>query len=216
MASREVSATVEKPPARLRVLKWISPFELGGDGDGVPGFGTDDDLTVTHRNSPQVDSGTVWYKIIVINNGGQTATGLDVDDSNGSLPTNAACPAVPSTLAAGNSWECRYSEDFDDGSPATTTNTASATATNVVPDSNDEATATLRVEACSGSGNRTVPDLIGLDKGEAQAAWTAAGFTGTLNVWTGQPNAEVRTQNRPAYECVAATSTMTVTRTTTP
>lgn len=216
-----VRVAVEKPPAELRVLKWVSPFQLGGDGDGHSGgvsnrFGTIDDLTVTYRPAPEVSGGTAWFKIIVINTGGQPATGLAVSDSRGALPVNATCPAVPSTLNAGASWECRYSVPFSSTSPATEDNTVTATADNVTPDGNDTETARLRVAACTGTGNRTVPRLIGLTKAQAGTAWTAAGFTGTLTTWTGQNTDPIVTQNRPAYECVAATSNMTVTRVVTP
>ncbi|MGZ9275616.1 MAG: TadE/TadG family type IV pilus assembly protein [Candidatus Limnocylindrales bacterium] len=216
-----VTVIVEKPPARLRVLKWVSPFALGDDGDGddggsAPAFGTDDDLTVTYRSSPQVSGGSVWFKIIVRNTGGRTATGLAVTDSRGAIPRTATCPAIPSTLAAGATWECRYSVPFSSATPATTNNTAAATGSNVVPDGDDSHTATMRVQACTGPGNRTVPNLIGLDKGDAQSAWTTAGFTGTLDVWSGGSSSDVVTQSRPAYDCVAATASMTVTRNPTP
>jgi len=217
-ATSSVRVTVEKPPARLRVLKWVSPFENGGDGDGVPGFGTLDDLTVTYRTAPQVSSGSAWFKLIVTNTGGQPATGLAVTDNlKTPLPVNANCPAVPSTLNAGASWECRYSVPFDSLSPALRQNVAGATASNVDPDANDTAAATLHVEACTGAANRTVPNLIGLSKSQAQTAWTGAGFTSTLDVWSSNNGAlRVVTQTRPAFECVAATSTMTVSQNTTP
>ena len=212
------TVVVERPPAKFQVLKWISPFRDGGDGDGNPGFGTIDDLTVSY--SAQVPSPFVWYKVIVRNVGGQTATGIAVTDSAGALPfgqntANAACSPAPSTLAAGAIWECRYRVSKSSGSPATTLNTASATSPDVVPDGNDTATATARVTSCTGS-NRTVPDLIGLQKANAQAAWTAAGFTGSLAVWSGQPNATAVTQTRAAYDCIPQTSGMTITRTPTP
>jgi beta-lactam-binding protein with PASTA domain len=69
----------------------------------------------------------------------------------------------------------------------------------------------VRVSACTGN-NRSVPDLIGRTKSQAQSAWTAAGFTGTLTTWNGGNNDTVDTQNRPAYSCVPQSSTMVVTR----
>jgi hypothetical protein len=214
-ARSDVRVSVEKPPARLSVLKWVSPFKEGDDGDGVPGFGTVNDLTVTYRTAPQVAQGSAWFRIVIRNTGGQTATGLTATDSNGALPVNTDCPALPSTLAAGVTWRCTYPVTFTSASPVTTTNTVTATATNAVPTS-DTASATLRVQACTAGGDRTVPNLIGLDKAGAQAAWAAAGFTGTLSTWGGAPNAATVTQSRPAFECVAATTGMTITRTTTP
>ncbi len=153
----------------------------------------------------------MWFKVAVTNTGGQTATGLAISDSLRPFPVNADCPARPSTLAAGAVWICKYKVTFNSGSPATTSNTASATATNVAPDGDDSHTAIVRVSACTGT-NRTVPNLIGLNKAQAQAAWTSAGFTGTLTVWNGQPSATVVTQSRQAFTCVAQSSTMTVTR----
>ena len=213
-ARSDIRVSVEKPPARLSVLKWVSPFKEGDDGDGIPGFGTVDDVTVTYRSAPQVAQGSAWFRLIIKNTGGQTATGLAITDSNGALPVNTDCPAVPATLDAGLTWRCTYQVAFDATSPATKVNTVNATATNVVPDSGDSASATLRVQACTAGGDRTVPSLIGLDKAAAQAAWAAAGFTGTLTTWSG--GGQALTQSRPAFACVPATSTMTVTRTQTP
>jgi uncharacterized repeat protein (TIGR01451 family) len=221
-ATDTITVAVDKPPAELRVLKWVSPFKDGDDGDGnksgTPTFGTLDDVTVTY--SSQIANPSAWFKVIVQNTGGQPATGLQITDDHGSLPfgqnnANAICDANISSLAAGGRWECRYKVNLSSGSPASTDNTAEATATNVTADSNDTATATVHVSQCQGS-NRTVPNLIGLNKAGANAAWTAAGLTGTLTTWNGQNNATVVAQSRPAFDCVAATSTMTVSRTNTP
>ena len=199
-------------------MKYVSPFQLGNDGDGSPSFGTNNTLAITH--STQVPSPSAWFRVLVQNVGGQTATGVVVTDSRGALPfgqnnANAVCDAAPTTLAAGALWQCRYRVPFTSASPASNANTVSATSPDVVPDANDTATATVQVSACTGT-NRTVPNVIGLNKANSQAAWTAAGFTGTLSVWGGQPNALTLAQSRPAFECVAATSTMTVSRTVTP
>lgn len=217
-SSDGATVVVERPPAKFQVLKWVSPFREGGDGDGVPGFGTVGDLTVTY--SSQLPSPFVWFKVIVRNVGGQPATGITVTDTAGALPfgqnnATAVCPSLPSSLAAGGMWECRYRVAKSSSSPAASNNTVNATSPDVVPDSNDTATATARVTACTGP-NRTVPNLIGLQKAAAQTAWTAAGFTGTLSVWSGQPNDAVVTQNRTAFDCLAESSTMTVTRIATP
>jgi hypothetical protein len=208
-ATSDVTVAIERPPARLQVGKWVSPFELGDDGDGDPNFGFIDDLTITHTT--QVANPKAWFNIIVRNTGGRTATGLVITDSRGALPTNAACPTRPSTLAAGATYMCRYQVSFTAASPAVNTNTASATANNVTPDGDDSRSAVVRVSACTGS-NRSVPDLIGRTKSQAQSAWTAAGFTGTLTTWNGGNNDTVDTQNRPAYSCVPQSSTMVVTR----
>ncbi len=206
----DVTVTIEKPPARLQVGKWVSPFALGGDeGDGDPNFGFDDDITVTHTT--QVATPSAWFKIIVVNTGGQTATGLQITDSRGPLPTNSNCPAL-STLAAGAVYTCRYQATFTSSSPATNSNTASATGTNVTPDGDDSHTAVVRVSACTGTNDRTVPNLIGLSKSAATAAWTSAGFTTTLSTWNGGTGSSVATQTRPAFGCIPRTSTMVVDR----
>lgn len=216
-ATSGVTVTIERPPARLRVAKFVSPFRLGGDGDGTPTF-TVGTLGLTHR--APITTPYAWFRVLVINSGGQTATGVSITDSRGALPfgtTNAtaACPAAPATLAAGATWECFYRVSFSSTSPASNPNTITATATNVVPDGDDTATATVTVAACAGT-NRPVPDLIGLAKAPAATAWTAAGFSTALDTWGGQNSALVVTQTRTAFACVPATSTMTVTRTTTP
>ncbi|HEY4634032.1 MAG TPA: TadE family protein [Candidatus Limnocylindrales bacterium] len=214
-----VTVTVERPPARLRILKWVSSFREGDDGDGEPSFGTDDDITVSTNSI--IDEAEVWYKVILRNTGGRTATGIDIDDTNGPLPygrnnSTAECSSQPSTLAAGAVWECRYREDFDSGSPATTNNTVDVTASNVIPDNDDDATATVRRTSCTGS-NRVVPDLIGLDKGDALDAWEDAGFQrNRLDTWSGNNSSDVETQDRQAYSCVPSSSSMDVTRTETP
>ncbi len=35
-----MTVTVERPPAKFQVLKFVSPFKEGNDGDGVASFGT--------------------------------------------------------------------------------------------------------------------------------------------------------------------------------
>jgi hypothetical protein len=217
-ATDGVTVTVERPPARLRILKWVSSFREGDDGDGEPSFGTDDDITVSTNSI--IDEAHVWYKVILRNTGGRTATGIDIDDTNGALPygrdnSTADCSSRPTTLAAGATWECRYREDFESSSPATTVNTVTVTATNVVPDNDDDASATVRRTSCTGS-NRVVPDLIGLDKGDAEDEWEDAGFTGDLDTWSGNNSSDVETQSRQAYSCIPRSSSMDVTRTETP
>jgi hypothetical protein len=211
-----VTVRVERPPAMLRVLKWVSPFRDGNDGDGNPSFGTLDTLSVTFN--AQVPQPSAWHRVIVINTGGQTATGIQILDTNGILPfgqndADSVCDPAPATLAAGAQFVCRYRVDFT--AATVQVNTVTATSPDVTPDSDDQASDTITVAACPAT-NRVVPNLIGLQKAAAQAAWTAAGFTTALTVWNGQPNATVVTQNRPAFECVPASSAMTVTRDVTP
>ena len=209
-----VSVTVEKPPARLVVEKYLSPFENGSDGDGAPSFGTRQDLTVHYRTASPAPhaGGTVWFKIRVRNNGGQPATDLAVTDSRGPLTPSAACPAVPSTLAAGDFWDCRYPVNYSSSSPATTNNTASATATNVSPDLNDAMTATLRVQAsCDRNNDSVVPRLIGMTKaapGRMDHRWVHA----TLTTWRNSNGDLIVAQRRDAYSCARQNNGMTVFR----
>lgn len=221
-AIAEVTVRVEKPPADLRVLKYVSVYKEGSDGDGSIGgtasFGTTQSVGV--RYSALQPSPQVWFKIIVTNIGGQTATGVSITDTRGTLPfgqnnANAVCNSAPSSLAVGARFECRYRVTFSSASAATNNNTAAATATGVTPDGNDNSTATVTVASCTGGTNRVVPNLIGLTKTAAQTAWTSAGFTSALGVWGGNNSAIVVAQNQQAYSCLGASSAMTVSRTNT-
>ena len=164
-AVSDVTVTVEKPPAKLQVVKWESPFKEGDDGDGTRTSASSTTCRSPTAGRPRSHRRSVWFKVAVTNTGGQTATGLAISDSLRSFPVNADCPARPSTLAAGAVWICQYKVTFNSSSPATTSNTASATATNVAPDGDDSHTAIVRVSACTGT-NRTVPNLIGLNKAQ--------------------------------------------------
>ena len=128
---------------------------------------------------------------------------------------NANCPAVPSTLAVNATWTCRYQNTYN--SNQVDNNTVTATGTNVAPDAGDTDTATVTVATCGGS-NQSIPRLIGLNKANSQAAWTAAGYNvSNLTVWGGSPNALTATQSVRAFTCAGpVSSTMTITRTTTP
>ena len=148
------TVTVEKPPADLQVLKSVSVYKLGDDGDGVPTFGTADTITV--NRSPQIPTVSVWFRLTVTNVGGQTASGLAVTDTHGSLPVNADCPAVPSTLAVGNTWTCKYQVTYN--SNQVVNNTVTATGTNVAPDAGD--TAHRHRDRCELQRPRTGPSRV--------------------------------------------------------
>ena len=200
--------TIEKPPADLRVYKYVSVYPLGDDGDGVPNFGFANAMTVGRLAGKNP---TVYYKIAVQNVGGQTATGFNLTDTNGPPPFGSAtCPAKPASIAAGGTYVCIYAKTFS--SDTVLVNTAAATGTNVTPDAGDIDSATVTVASCLGPTKLT-PYLIGLDKTSGPAAWTAAGFTGT---YTNIASGLVVTQSRQAWSCLAATSTITVTKVTTP
>jgi len=206
--------TVEAPPAKLRVLKFVSVYALGDDGDGVPSFGITDTASITFNAA--TPSPFVWYKIAVTNTGGQPATGLSISDTLGVLPygqsnATAVCDAKPTTLAKNATFTCRYRVSYS--AAQVRNNTAAATATNVTPDFDDSHTATVTVTSCA-AANKVVPNLIGLARTPAQTAWTTAGFTGTYNNFSGGGN--VVTQSVEAFSCKAATTPITVTKATTP
>jgi uncharacterized repeat protein (TIGR01451 family) len=206
--SDTATITIEKPPADLRVYKYVSAYPLGDDGDGTPNFGFAHSLNVgrTALKSP-----TVYYKIAVQNVGGQTATAFNLTDSNGAPPFGTAtCPAKPSSIAAGGLYVCIYSKTFS--SNQVSANTATGTATNVTPDAGDSDTATVTVAACTGS-NKIVPYLIDLSGTTGPAAWLAAGFTGA---YTNISSGTVVTQSRQAWSCLPTASTITVTKVATP
>ncbi len=206
--------TVVDRPAELDVFKFVSPYQQGDDGDGVPSFGIARSISIGLNDL--VGGESVWYRLVVRNVGGKPATGLTVTDSNGPLPVNADCPALPSDLAPGASaaWDCRYKGD-PIGAPGTLNNTLVATATNVAADPTDSTTVTVVATACTASNDRVIPNLIGLTKAQAQAAWAAANMTGTLTTW-GSGGDEVVTQSVQAYRCVRPNADMTITNLVTP
>jgi hypothetical protein len=208
------TVTIDLPPPDLRVLKFVSPYRDGDDGDGIPSFVTNGGPQDIFYSGP-VPNPSVWYKLFLSNPGGQTATGVTVSDSNGALPTNANCPARPTTLAAGATYTCFYQRTFTSASPATTNNTVTVAATNETAGVNNDSTATVNVAACTGS-NRVVPNMIGLSKSAAPTAWTAAGFSSTLTTWSGSNGSNVKTQGRTAFSCIASTSSGSVSKDTTP
>ena len=212
--------SVEKPPANLRVLKYVSVYRDGADGDGsilgVSTFGTAQSLTVSYNSlTPQPYA---WYKVIVLNTGGQAATDVTITDSNGALPfgadsTTAVCDAAPSTIPIGGRWECRYRATFS--SATSQVNTVTATASNVTADADDTNTATVTAQECA-SANKVVPSLVGLKKSDAEKAWSDAGFTTTPASWNGNGAATVVAQNQQAFSCLPPTATITISRTATP
>ncbi|MFM2106731.1 MAG: hypothetical protein RL338_1763 [Chloroflexota bacterium] len=89
---------------------------------------------------------TVWYRIVVTNTGGATLTGVTVADSRNPDGLPSACPAVPTTLAAGATWTCVYetvaiagpvdntaTADSDQTAPASSTASVFGNAAVVLP-----------------------------------------------------------------------------------
>jgi uncharacterized repeat protein (TIGR01451 family) len=193
-------------PADLLLSKSVSPYKLGSDGDGNPSFGTASAIDIFFN--AQIPSPSVWYNVEVVNDGGTAATGLTVQDSSGALPYGTAdCPALPASLAPDAVWSCLYQTTFT--TAQSTDNTVTASGGGSTPPSAD---ATVTVAQCTGA-NRVVPNLIGKDKTTGPAAWSAAGFTGAYGNIN---NGTVVTQNRQAFSCLPATTSILVTKGTTP
>ena len=148
----------------------------------------------------------MWFRITVSNTGGLPATGLTLSDTSGALPTNSDCPARPSSLAAGASYSCRYSRTFNAIGSTTQTATANSSQTGAVT-----AGVTVNVQSC-GAPTLVIPNLVGMTYRNARTAWQSAGFTpANFSPPSGNNNTTVGTQNRVAYECRAASTTITVT-----
>ena len=206
------SLTLEKP-ASLSVVKMVSTYPLGSDGDGVPTFG-DPSLALGYTATSPIPY--VWYYVGVTNTGAKTATGVSITDSLISLPfgqhnATADCDLQPSSLNAGSAFVCRYRVNLTKAA-TTRTNTAGATATNVVPDADDTDQVVVTVASC---GNQIVPTMIGLTKAQATTAWSTAGFTGAITSW-GSGTDSVVTQNQQAFTCLKANTKLTITNTLTP
>jgi uncharacterized repeat protein (TIGR01451 family) len=192
-------------PPRLTVAKHVNVYKNGQQNDGVFGNASTIDL---YRNG-HIQAPFVWYRLIVTNTGGQDATGVTISDSQSALTVTADCPAAPTTLAIGASWACKYQQTFTTSAPDQT-NTLSADATAIDPAGPRTTTATVNVLDCL-APDQVVPHLIGLTRAQGQAAWTAAGFTGAFNAWTGgPPSTQIARQSVRAFSCVAATTSITV------
>jgi Flp pilus assembly protein TadG len=210
-------------PPDLRVLVYLSPYQEGADGDGsilgVATFGTTQSLTA-YQNARVTPS--AWFKVIVTNNGGQTATGVAITDTGLTLPygqntATAICDSAPSSLAANAKFECRYRVPYTSAG-TTRTDTVTATATNVTPDANDNNFAAVTWQTCSGGSNAVVPNMIGQSSAGATTLWGTgaggAGFTGALTTWSGGGTALAQTPT--AFTCIAKNSTGTVYKVVTP
>ena len=222
-----VTVIVEKP-AMLYVYKRVSPYRLGDDGDGVPGFGSAAALTTNLRTAtPGSNSSvTVWYWIMVGNEGGKPATNVQITDTAGALPygansATAVCDAAPGTLnpvvdTDRSTWfECRYRVTYT--TAGNKVNKVTASSPDVTPDANDSGTVTVAVSACDGNNNRVVPNLVGLSRTNAGTAWaTTAGFSGSITS-TGMVGSDiVVTQSQQAFSCQGKNTSITLTKATTP
>ena len=210
------TVAVQPPPPNWKVDVYVSPFALGDDGDGTGGTADFKNVTtVSQGSNTTLTNESVWFQIVITNIGGSTANGVTISSTLGAIPFNtnnpntAVCPVMPTTVAASATFNCRYKVDA--GTPGVVQNTVTVNSSNAVPVArNNVASAT--VTNCA-NPSKVIPNLIGLNKAGAQAAWTAAGFTaGNLSVWNGQNNALTVTQTRQAFQCMGANTTMTIGR----
>ena len=210
------TVVVQPPPPNWKIDVYVSPFALGDDGDGTGGTADFKNVTtVSQGSNTTLTNESVWFQIVITNIGGSTANGVTISSTLGPIPFNtnnpntAVCPAMPTSVAKAVTFNCRYKVDA--GTPGVIQNTVTVNSSNAVPPArNNVASAT--VTNCA-NPSKVIPNLIGLNKAGAQAAWTAAGFTaGNLSVWNGQNNALTVTQTRQAFQCMAANTTMTIGR----
>ena len=195
------TVVVQPPPPNWKIDVYVSPFALGDDGDGTGGTADFKNVTtVSQGSNTTLTNESVWFQIVITNIGGSTANGVTISSTLGPIPFNqnnpntAVCPAMPTSVAQAVTFNCRYKVDA--GTPGVIQNTVTVNSSNAVPPArNNVASAT--VTNCA-NPSKVIPNLIGLNKAGAQAAWTAAGFTaGNLSVWNGQNNALTVTQNAP-------------------
>jgi hypothetical protein len=222
----DVTVLIERP-ADFEVFKQVSPYFEGNDGDGVPTFGNTSAITVHTRAAAtgQTLQVSVWYRVFIENIGSKTATGVQIVDTRNGVPValpygqqnaTADCDAQPTTMNPGQAFECRYRATYT--GTIDQTNVLLITSPDVNTDGNDQDQVVVTVNDCGQNNDRVVPNVVGLTRMQAQAAWTAAAFTGNLT-WPGSfsdPNGIVMTQSRQAYGCVGRNSNMTITNAVTP
>lgn len=189
-----------KPP-ELVVNKQVNVYR------SVSPFGTDTHLTV-HESGKTTP--TVWYRLMVKNVGGLTATGLTVRDPF-SGASGGDCKNPPSKLDPGDTYVCFYPRSFTGTGSFDNTLTVDSRETAPV-----SARATVDVNSCSASGSAVVPNLVEGTSGaartvtEARALWLAAGFSGAFDPATGSNGAQVTGQNRDPFDCGAVTTSVRV------
>ncbi|MGZ8527919.1 MAG: DUF7507 domain-containing protein [Candidatus Limnocylindrales bacterium] len=189
-----------KPP-ELVVTKQVNVYR------DVSPFGTDTHLIVFEgiKTKP-----TVWYRIMVKNVGGLTATGFTVRDSFNS-GSSGDCKSPPSTLDPGDSYVCYYPRTFSGTGSFDNTATADSRETNPV-----SAHAKVDVGSCPGSSSAVVPNLVEEPSGaartvaEARALWFSSGFSGPFDPAAGSNGDRVTGQNRDPFDCRAITTSVRV------
>ncbi len=215
--------TVPRP--RLAVNVRAANYRLGDDGDGVsgsPSYGNADlTLIAATAGAPtEILNPTGWLLLSIVNQGG-AANNLSVSlTQNGSAVTLPCSP--PASLSAaglsGNSFTCILPRTFS--AAGNFDFVATATATNSVLVSGQHPN--VRITMSTTCATKVIPNLVdtlaptadGSNKTVAQASglWTSSGMTGSFSTSpAGAPGSRtVVTQNRTAYTCGAATTTVTV------
>ncbi len=210
-----ITVTVQPPPPNWKVDVYVSPFALGDDGDGTGGNADFKNVTSLSQGiNGTINNESVWFQFIVKNIGGSTATGVTISSTLGPIPFNtnnpntAVCPVMPTSVAATVTFTCRYKVDA--GTAGVIQNTLTVNSSNAVPPArNNVASAT--VTNCA-NPSKVIPNLIGRTKTQAIADWAAAGFTASnLTSWKNKDSDLVVTQNRSAFQCMPASTTMTIT-----
>ncbi len=211
------------PAPRLAITLLTSPYRLGVNGNGTLGVidYTTGNLTLNRNTAsaiPEIQNPTGWFYFKVVNQGSDAAN-FTASVTQAGAPVLPASCVVPSTLAANAVFSCVFPRTFNATQAYAFVGTANAT--NAIIVAGTQKTLTLTTATCGGS-NRVVPNLVdtlnpaanGTNKTvlQAKTLWPLASFTGAI---TTTPAAaantlSVITQNRLAYTCMNANTTVVV------
>jgi PKD repeat protein len=193
---------------------WLWEFN-----DGTPNSTLQDPLDHVFQNA-----GTFIVAMTATNPWGSSTEYMSVtvvDATTVDFTYVMSSPNAPSTVdftdvstAGGTSSDWTFGSGQGSGTGTTTSHTYSASGTYQVtltvtyPTGPLSATKTISV----GAGLCTVPSLNGVKRNNAQAAWTGAGFTGTVGDGPGAPNGNytILSQSITAASQVPCSSSVTV------
>ena len=207
---------VQPPPPNWKIDVFVSPFALGGDGDGNGGkadFGNQS--MVSQGDNTIISNESLWFQILATNVGGSTATGVSISSTLGPLPygqndpTSAVCDATANDACAngpevhlplqGRCKHCRHNPEHRD--PPLASNAVPAGRSNVATRSCDE----LR------QPKSPDPELIGLEKGpRADRLDRRRLHGGRLTFWNGKTGDTFVTQSQDGFQCVPTATPMTI------
>ena len=145
-------------------------------------------FVVTMKASNIVGSSTTSMSVVVL---GTSNVNFDATPTSGTAPLTVAFTDTSSPGGTASTWDFG---DGNTGSGATVTHkytadgkyTVKLTVTYPAPVGDVSTTKDQYISVAIGTCN--VPKLLGLRYNDAQGAWTAAGFTGTVSRDTGAPN----------------------------